>query len=113
MEENNNINKSGGQPEKGNPFKNWLFYVSYLITLVVLTAITLLFTAGTDLSYWVIPAFMVSIPSIIVGIVIGFVMWNKNRSVALGILLGSITPFIIIFVGTGGCGLFNKGIHLG
>jgi hypothetical protein len=43
---------------------------------------------------------------------IGFAIWAianfglKKRSLALGFLIGGLSPFLIMFIFTGGCGIF-------
>ncbi len=49
---------------------------------------------------------MLSIPMAFIGVIIWSFLRRKNRPVALGILFAGFTPFVIIFLFTGGCGLF-------
>lgn len=43
--------------------------------------------------------------------VIGFILWrvirNKNKSLAIGLLLGCMAPFTYLFLITKGCGIFS------
>lgn len=84
--------------ENNNPFKSLGFYVAYVIT----TGLGLLLFCINDI-------FMVFIFNIIY-VVVGFCVWvfigNFTKSIALGILLGSITSFVVVFISTGGCGIF-------
>ena len=116
MDENNNlndvndvndVNESGGKPPKENPFKNWRLYAAYLLTIAILAAISWLLTFGdSSESNWTISVLLLCIPYIIAGVIVWAIVRNKNRPIALGILFGSITPFIAVFIVTGGCGLF-------
>jgi len=109
MDENknlNNLNGAGGQPPKENPFKNWKFYAAYLITITILAAVSWLLIGGGSDNYWITGLLLLCIPYIISGLIVWAVIRRKNRSIALGILFGSITPFIVVFCVTGGCGLF-------
>ena len=106
VDENNNWNGTDEQLPKENPFKSWKFYASFFITIVILAAVSWLFTGGGSDGYWMIGVLLLCVPYIIVGIIAWAIVRNKNRSIALGILLGSIAPFVAVFIGTGGCGLF-------
>lgn len=105
MDENNNTNETGGQPTKENPFKNLNFYAAYFITIIILGVGSWLLTGGRS-DDWMIAALFLCIPYGIVGFIAWAIVRNKNRAVALGILFGSITPFVAVFTVTGGCGLF-------
>jgi hypothetical protein len=89
-----------------NPFKDWRLYLTYVIT-VALPGIAMLLPGGEDYG----AAIFLLIGVIFVYPIIGLAVWAairvQHRSVALGILLGGVTPFIITFVMTGGCGLFD------
>jgi len=106
MNENNspnNLNEVGGQPPKENPFKNWRFYAAYFITIVILATVSWILTGGDN--YWILGVLLLSIPYIIVGLIVWVIVRRKNRPISLGILFGSMTPFIVMFIVTGGCGL--------
>ena len=91
-------------PKKTNPFKDWRFYATYFITIAILFIISFLLVRGE--TYLLISLFILSIPYALIGLVVSaIVRMNNNKSVASGILLGSITPFIVVFISTGGCGL--------
>ncbi|MGL5439489.1 MAG: hypothetical protein ACRDA4_03775 [Filifactoraceae bacterium] len=98
----NNWNDDISEKPKKNPFKEMKFYIAYVIT--VLTPVAIAIT--TNMNVWLMMIFIICIPYILVGLVIWAILRKKNRSIALGILFGSITPFIVVFLFTGGCGLF-------
>ena len=103
MDENNNWNGTGGPPPKENPFKSWKFYASFFITIVILASVSWRLTSGSN-GYWMVA--LLCIPYIIAGVIAWAIVRNKNRSIALGILFGSLAPFVAVFIGTGGCGMF-------
>jgi amino acid transporter len=116
MDENNNqqnTNQMGGQLPKENPFKNKKFYVTYIITFVLAVAphfILPLFlvSAGSD-DYWmmaIVSLIIMIIPYLIIGIIVWAFTRKTARPLALGVLLGLITPFIAVLIFTGGCALF-------
>ena len=108
MDENNiNLNEENEQPEKNNPFKSRAFYVSYFITIVIITGISLLFTGGAY-DYWALGVLLLCIPCAFAGLISWAIVRRKNKSIALGILLGGLTPFIAVFVMSGGCGLVGR-----
>jgi len=109
MDENNNMNDMNNQPpKKENPFKNQRFYMSYFITIGILCVISFLLTSGNLLG----GVFIFCIPYAIIGLIVWATVRMNNKPAALGILLGSVTPFIAIFIATGGCGLFTGGMYL-
>ena len=101
VEENNNANRTWELPKKKNPFLDWRFYVSFIATLVAFVAVELLLTGGNFYGTMII-----SIPYIIAGIIAWSIVRKKSRPIALGMLFGSIVPFIYVFIITGGCWLF-------
>ena len=105
MDENNN-NDINNKPQKENPFKNKAFYVAYAVTIIILILISLIFSGmGSDTSAFLIIIFLLCIPYGIIGLVVWIIVRINDKIVALGILLGSITPFVVVFCATGGCGL--------
>ena len=89
---------------KKNIFTDADFYVPYIIT----TGILALFTWGAADGFthlWELGVIFLGAFSAIVGLIAWGSIKNRNRAIALGILLGSITPFIFLFIVTGGCGL--------
>ncbi len=100
---NNNKDNVNMQPTKTNPFKNRAFYIAYFLTIGISCAIAWILM-GSD-SYWFIGVMLLCIPYAIVGVIAWAIIKKRNRAVALGILLASLTPFIFVFLGTGGCGL--------
>ena len=106
MDENNNLNETGEQPPKKNPFKCWDFYSAYFATIILLAVVSWLLMGGeSNNGYWMLGLMLLCIPYIIIGIIAWIIVRIKSRPIALGILFGSITPFIAIFIGTGGCGM--------
>jgi len=74
---------------------------------VSLAVVSILYTGGKILdSDWVIAAMVLSMPYVALGFFTWLFVRQSNRPVALGILLGCATPFLIVFIVTGGCGLF-------
>ena len=107
MEENYNKNESDEQPKRKNLFKNWTFYTTYFVVIGIFFLITWLFTGGFTGDYWIINAMLLCIPYALVGLVGWAIAQIKSKAMALGILLAGITPFVVIFVMTGGCGLWR------
>ncbi|MCL1793866.1 MAG: hypothetical protein FWG34_08350 [Oscillospiraceae bacterium] len=115
MDQNNNpgnMNDKNGQPpkqrkeKKENPLKNWRFYAAYFITAALLAVFPLFFASGKNSGEWVFIVLLFCIPYCIMGLIAWAIIRIINRPVALGILFGSMTPFIAVFIGTGGCGFF-------
>ena len=111
-ENNNNMDKNRWEmppeqqpPKKENPFKDKMFYVAYGATIIVLVALSLILAGGSSFVLFI--AMIICIPYAIVGTVVWAIVRIKNKAIALGILLGSITPFAVVFFATGGCGLFG------
>jgi lysylphosphatidylglycerol synthetase-like protein (DUF2156 family) len=109
MDENNNnwqMPPLQPPPKKSNPFTNKKFYIAYFIAVVIFAAVSLFF--GRGLNGFMFAAWVFSIPYAIIGVIIGTVLLltaERSRALALGILFGGMTPFIIVFTATGGCGL--------
>ena len=96
----------GQQPQR-DPFSDLRFYGAYFLTLLIFAAASWLLTGGyRDYGAWTIGALLLSIPYIIAGLIAWSIMRKKNRAIALGLLYGSITPMIVIFIVTDGCGMF-------
>ena len=95
-----------GQPLKENPFKSWKFYTSFFTTIIICVVIPWLLTGSRSYNDWTFGILLLSLPYIIAGIIAWAIVRGKNRSIALGILFGSIAPFVAVFIVTGGCGLF-------
>ena len=90
------------------PHKEPLFYLSYLFTLGTLcVASTPLLNGFGDPDWWARITLTLCIPAIIVGMVIWAILKRRNAAVALGILFSSQTPFFIICILSGGCGLYT------
>ena len=104
MSENNSMNEMDQQPTVENPFKNRKFYVAYFITLLIFCLVSGVLTRND--SNWMLGVLFLCIPYLIIGLFAWVIVRNNHRVVALGVLFGSITPFIGVFIGTGGCGLF-------
>ena len=103
MDLNNNTNEAGEQPVNENPFKNRKFYIAFFVTLIILCAFPFLVSGG--IHDWTIGVLLLCIPYAIAGLIIWIIMRKRNRAVALGVLLGGVTPFVAVFIVTGGCGL--------
>ena len=96
------------QSVKKNPFKDKMFYLSYVVTLVVLCAVSIpLLRSITGQDWWTPVTLALCIPSIIVGIIVWTTLKRRRLALALGILFGSQTPFVIVCALTGGCGLYT------
>ena len=97
-----NINEMSGQPPKETPFKKWSFYVAYLAAAAPLFIISCI--EGKFIGWGI---YLLNIPYAIVGLIIWAIVGfaAKKKTVALGILLGSLTPAVFMFVATDGCGL--------
>ncbi|MCL2815333.1 MAG: DUF4407 domain-containing protein [Oscillospiraceae bacterium] len=108
MDENNNSRQPPEEmpPKKENPFKNKKFYIAYFAAVLFLFAVSWIFGGFYG---WMFVAMIFGIPYAILGTIVWAVMWatapHRSRALALGIFLGCITPFIVIFIVTGGCGL--------
>ena len=78
--------------------------MTYFITVIVLFVAPLLFMLGEDTDYFDFTFYLMilCIPYIAVGLLIWVIIRIKYRPVALGILLGSLTPFIVTFIMIGG-----------
>ena len=79
------------------------FWITYGLTFGIYILIFLIEIA-LEKSIGLI-SLLLPIPYAIAGSIAFAVMINKNRRIALGLLLGGISPFVIFFVLTGGCGL--------
>ena len=108
MDENNtdNPDEKSGPPPKENIFKSPRFYAAYLAAILVLCVASWIIPGDGGTNNWLFGVLLLCIPYIIIGLIAWAVLRKKNRAIALGILLGSITPFIAVFIGTGGCGLY-------
>ena len=104
----NNMNEQVEQPMKKNPFKYKTFYIAYFIT--VATFVTTLWLMISNREYYVfyLAVGMFSIPYAIIGGIIWLLTIRKRKSVAWGILFGSLTPFIILCIATGRLTLFFR-----
>lgn len=89
--------------DRENPFKNPKFYIGYFCGLIPLAWGVI----SDDGAYWDLFVMIVSIPYFGISFFIWLVLKRKNRALALGILLAGITPLIMIFLLTGGCGLLS------
>ncbi len=105
MDDKNERNENEELESRSNPFLNVELYGAYLLTIGILFVITFIFTDFN--SYWILGVLLLSIPYAFIGFCIWSFIKTKNRPIALGVLLGSLTPFIIIFVITGGCGFIS------
>ena len=99
----NNMNYTSERPKKENPFKRWTLYVTYLVTVAILVAASWLIAKDS----WIMVLWVFCIPCGIVGLITWAIVRVKNRAVALGILFGTLTPFVVTFVATDGCGLLR------
>jgi len=104
MDEEKEKDETGGQPEKANPFNSISLYVSYLVTGGFLCGIPLLLARGSS-SDWTFSMLIICIPCVVIGIIAWLNVRKTKRAAALGILFGCLTPFVIVFILTGGCGL--------
>lgn len=86
------------EEKKENPFKNPKFYLGFIVGLIPF----LLFCA-TDGGYFEIILFFISGPYFFVGLIIWAVLKDKQRALAIGVLLAGITPVVILFLLMGGC----------
>ena len=114
IENNSADNRWEAPPEQQppqNPFKNWRFYVAYFAMIIIPFVISLIITSG---DFWVALVIMslISIPYGIVGVIIWAIVRRKNKAVALGILLGGMTPFNIACIALGGCALVLGGFGI-
>ena len=103
-----NAGNAGEKPVKTNPFKDKIFYLSYAASLAVLCAASILILRSiTGEDWWTPVTLALCVPSIIVGIIVWAAFKRRRLALALGILFGSQTPFVIVCALTGGCGLYT------
>jgi hypothetical protein len=84
-------------------FKNRLFYIAYIATLAAICTISLPLMrifAGE------LVILALCITFIIAGLIAWAIVKPKSIAVALGVLFGSQTPFVVVCVITGGLGLY-------
>jgi len=106
LRDSGGLSAAGIEASNKNPFKSGSFFRAYFITIVVLAALPLLNGSGFSYSDWMLFTMIFSLPLIAVGLIIWSLSRHRNKPVALGVLFGCMTPFIVIFIVTGGCGLF-------
>ena len=93
-----------------NPFKNKLFYVAYSVTVgIFITAMILIALLNQEYYVFSISVYFFNAPYAVIGILVCIFTTRKNQVVALGILLGSLTPLIVVSIITGGHFLFYNG----
>jgi hypothetical protein len=86
---------------KGNRFI-WGFLIMVLPYIVLFTSFKMYHGYGIINSFFLAILFMT----------IGTIVWAilnfglKKRSLALGFFIGGLAPFLIMFIFTGGCGIF-------
>ena len=100
MDENKNPNKVNEQQPETSPFTNEKFYIAYGLTFIAIIALSSILTGG--IHNWIMGAWS-QILVVIIGIIAWAMVRGDNKAVALGILLGSITPFVILFLLVGAC----------
>jgi len=71
-------------------FKNWRFYIAFLVTILIFCAIAPFF------SVWFA---ILIIPYAILGLIIWSILKTENKAVAWGILLGSLMPLLWLIGG--------------
>lgn len=100
MDENNN---SSNQEDK---FQMKPFLWGFLSMLIPYVGAFFGFQLNTG--YGIIGAFFLALLFIVIGMVLWVIIrvaFNK-RFAALGVLVGSFTPILVMFIFTGGCGIF-------
>ena len=91
-------------PQKtSNLFTNWRFYTAYFITLGIYIAVCFFVAGGVNFWNVYLNMFYFCIPYSIIGVIAWAVVRIINKAVALGILLGSVTSFVVVLIATGGC----------
>ena len=105
--DSNSLNGDDIDHTKENPLKKGSFYGAYLISIVSLAVASLLVSGGRFSLYdWQLGMLLLCIPYAVLGLIIWSVVRKSNRPVALGVLFGCATPLLVVFIVTGGCGLF-------
>ena len=98
-----NTNTPDPSVQKARFYQEKKFWIAYGVTVGIYMLLVLIETTlEGSLGLFSI---ILLIPYAIAGGIAWAVTLNINRRVALGLLLGGFTPFIIFFVLTGGCGL--------
>ena len=104
-------NKSFGGNFPKNPFKDIVFYFSYAAAMAVLNALPfplMTFIVDRDWSYFI---YVLCIPYAVAGLILWAFTRKKNGAVALGMLFGCQTPFYVVCLLTGGCGMYSNWIN--
>ena len=111
MDEKNFIKDEGERREKNlaQEKKNesrMSFVWGLLIILVPYILLFIAFRLYTG--YGILGGFMLAILFSLIGFIIWLILriTYNNRSLALGLLIGGLIPFLGMFIFTGGCGLF-------
>ena len=83
------------------------FFIGLGLVLIPLSIIeALIIFLKNDLSGLVYGLLLLMITPII-GLIVLLILKKKNRSKAIGFMIGSFLPFAFIFLATGGCGLIR------
>lgn len=102
MDENNN-DGNWQMPPIENPFSKPRFYVAYFVTISFAVLVSL-FIPGSGNFYEKITNSLsiFFVPYAIVGLIAWLIVRKGDKVIALGILLGSLTPFVVV-IANGGC----------
>ncbi len=91
---------------KENPFKSKDFYIAFLLSLGIPILMTVFATLVINEYSFIFYLFAI-IPYAIIGVFLWLGLRKTNRPRALGLMFGCSTPFIGIFILSGGCGLLH------
>ena len=104
--ENNENRKDTVPEEHKNKFKMKGFILGFLIMLLPYIAMFFYFILYDGIN--IIGAFFLAILFVLIGIVLWAITLYgfKKRSLAIGFLIGGFATLFLMFIFTGGCGLF-------
>ena len=105
----NKADEKASKPPTGKHLlKDPLFYTAYMAAVAVLYVASIPHLRSfSDENWWAQITLWLCIPAILAGVVIWAIVKRRNMSIAMGILFGSQTPFYIVCILTGGCGLYT------
>ena len=107
MDENNqNDNSIIEQTPKKLFFKDKKFWLGIAYTFIPFAVFTTIMAPLSD-GYGVLLPLILVIPYAILGIILWAAVRTKNKSFALGLMIGCLIPLAVMFVLTGGCGLLS------
>lgn len=92
--------------EENNKFELKPFLLGFFITLI--PYVIMFFVFNLYEGYGIIGAFFLALLFMIIGIVLWLIIrfGFKKRFLGLGFLIGGLSPLLVMFIFTGGCGMF-------